>query len=137
VAAAKWPGQWDKKGHFKVVLRQGVEKEGKDGFDENNVFLNSKSKNKPAVLDKDNRPLPDNNTKVYGGCYVDASIRLWAQDNKHGKRINAELRIVRFNRDGEPFGDSVPVDASKELGGPAYDPVSSDAGGTSGADDLV
>jgi hypothetical protein len=38
--------------------------------------------------------------KVYSGCYVNASIELWAQDNKFGKRINATLMGVQFLRDG-------------------------------------
>lgn len=28
---------------------------------------------------------------VYSGCYVNARIELWAQDNANGKRVNAKL----------------------------------------------
>jgi hypothetical protein len=136
VASDKWPTKWQEKGYFKGVLRQGVEKEDKDGYGPDCVFFNAKSKTKPLVLDVDNKPLPDNNTRVYAGCYVDVSIRLWVQDNEFGRAIRAELRIVRFNSDGEPFGDSAPVNAVAELGGPAYDPISNDAG-NNGTDDLV
>jgi hypothetical protein len=41
---------------------------------------------------------------IYSGCYVDASIELWAQDNQYGQRINAQLRGVTFRRDGDAFG---------------------------------
>jgi len=132
VAADKWANKSTEKGYFKGVLRQGVEKEDKDGYGPDVVFFNAKSKTKPAVYDIGNKPLPDNNTRVYAGCYVDVSIRLWAQDNEFGRAIRAELRIVRFNSDGEPFGDSIPADVTNELGGPAHDPVANDAG-----DDLV
>jgi hypothetical protein len=39
--------------------------------------------------------------KPYSGCYVNAVIELWAQDNKFGKRINASLMGVQFLRDGQ------------------------------------
>jgi hypothetical protein len=41
---------------------------------------------------------------IYSGCYVDASIELWAQDNQYGQRVNAQLRGVMFVRDGDAFG---------------------------------
>ncbi len=41
---------------------------------------------------------------IYSGCYLDVTIRLWAQDNKWGKRVNCALRAVKFNCDGEPLG---------------------------------
>lgn len=42
---------------------------------------------------------------MYGGCYVDILINPWYQDNKYGKRVNANLRSVRFRKDGDPFGE--------------------------------
>ncbi|QJI52225.1 DNA binding protein [Cronobacter phage JC01] len=41
----------------------------------------------------------------YGGCIVSALINPWVQNNSYGKRINANLKAVRFVRDGEPFGE--------------------------------
>ncbi len=35
---------------------------------------------------------------------VHAVVRLWAQDNAFGKRINAQLQGVQFASDGEAFG---------------------------------
>ncbi|MWN55950.1 ssDNA-binding protein, partial [Escherichia coli] len=37
------------------------------------------------------------------GCYVNAVIDIWAQDNNFGKRINASLGGVQFLRDGDAF----------------------------------
>ena len=45
--------------------------------------------------------------KLYGGCYVNAAIRPWPQDNKHGRAIRCELIAVQFANDGEPFGEAV------------------------------
>lgn len=41
----------------------------------------------------------------YGGAIVSILINPWYQDNKYGKRINANLRAILFVRDGEPFGE--------------------------------
>jgi len=41
---------------------------------------------------------------IYAGCYVNAIISLWAQDNTYGKRINAQLEGVQFCNNGEPLG---------------------------------
>lgn len=43
---------------------------------------------------------------IYPGCYVDAKIQLWAQNNKWGSRINAQLISIRFAADGESLSDS-------------------------------
>lgn len=45
--------------------------------------------------------------KLYGGCYVNAAIRPWPQDNKHGRAIRCELIAVQFANNGEPFGEAV------------------------------
>lgn len=41
----------------------------------------------------------------YGGCWGNTLIRPWWQDNKFGKKINANLLAVQFLRDDEPFGE--------------------------------
>lgn len=42
---------------------------------------------------------------IYGGCYVAVLFKPWWQNNKYGKRVNANLLAVQFMRDGEPFGE--------------------------------
>ena len=64
----------------------------------------------------------------YSGCYVNASIELWAQDNNYGKRINASLRGVQFYRDG---------DAVAGGGGPASEDEFDDLAEGADADNLV
>lgn len=46
---------------------------------------------------------------IYPGCWVNVLIRPWAQNNKHGKKINANLIAVQFVKDGERFGEG-PID---------------------------
>lgn len=52
-------------------------------------------------------PLAEEDGVLYGGCYVNAIVDVWAQDNtsdRGGKRINCELLGVQFVKDGEAFG---------------------------------
>lgn len=88
---------------------------------------NTSSDTKPQVIDKDTSPLTKADGKPYGGCYVDASVEVWAQDNSWGKRINAKLRWVQFRSDGDSFSGGVPV---------SQDEFSSIADGAA-ADDLM
>lgn len=50
---------------------------------------------------------------LYSGCYVNASVDIWAQDNKWGRRINAQIRGVQKLRDGDAFSAGRPADASE------------------------
>jgi outer membrane protein assembly factor BamB len=47
--------------------------------------------------------------KPYSGCYVNAKIDIWAQDNSYGRRVNAQLKTVQFVRDGDAFGGGAPA----------------------------
>ena len=58
---------------------------------------------RPTVVDRKGSPVTAADGLVYGGCYVNAKIQFWAQDNKFGKRVNATLLGVQFVRDGESF----------------------------------
>lgn len=52
----------------------------------------------------------------YGGCYVHATISLWTNEHpKGGKRVQANLRAIKFAKDGEPFSSVAPVDADNEF----------------------
>src|SRR3990167_2507339 len=66
-----------------------------------NYYLNAGNLIRPLVLDSNKAPLTAADGKPYSGCYVNAIIEVWAQDNQHGKRVNASLLGVQFVRDGE------------------------------------
>jgi hypothetical protein len=94
--------------NHKICLLDGDLKEW-DGF-AGNMFVSAGGKNRPLVVDADpNRILTEADGRPYSGCYVNASIEVWAQENKHGKRINAQLRGVQFVRDGDAFGGGAPA----------------------------
>lgn len=84
-----------------------------DGY-EGMFWITSSNRQRPVVVNRDRTPLTEADGVIYAGCYVNANITLWVQDNQYGKRINANLRSVQFVRDGEAFGVE-PVDAEEEF----------------------
>ncbi len=107
IGEAKWGAKWPviKKGieaKDALALHNGDSKAEYDGY-EGNFFISARNKTRPVVIDRDKTPLVEADGKPYAGCYVNASIELWAQDNNYGKRINASLRGVQFLKDGEAF----------------------------------
>lgn len=116
--ADTWKGKAP--GSLKTCLRDGAEKDHLDGYTEEVMFLSASSEKRPSVVKRDLTPLVAEDGMPYAGCYVVATIRLWAQDNQYGKRVNAQLRAVMFYKDGEPFGEK-PIDASSEFSGVAVE----------------
>lgn len=85
----------------KICLKDG-DASGRDEYEGHYTIKASNSK-RPKVIDRDKSPLSEDDGKPYSGCYVNAVIELWAQNNGYGKRINANLLGVQFAKDGEPF----------------------------------
>ena len=77
----------------------------RDGM-EDKMIIKSSTKKRPLVLNRDKTPVSEDDNIIYAGCYVNAIISLWPQDNQYGKRINASLEGLMFNGHGEPFGSS-------------------------------
>lgn len=96
---------------LKVCLRDGAEK-AYDGFGPETVFFTASNETRPLVIGRKREPLDQADGVIYAGCYVNASVDLWAQDNQFGKRINASLAGVQFFRNGEAFGGGRPADVS-------------------------
>lgn len=81
----------------------------------NMVYLtaNSNADRPPKIFRADGTAIDNGNTmerqqyarKLYGGCYVNAVVRPWVQDNQFGRAIRCELVALQFAGDGEPFGE--------------------------------
>jgi len=119
VAKAKWGERAGKiyeglKAKDNLCLHDGDTKAEYEGF-EGNVFISCAAPEggRPTVIDADKTPLTEKDGKIYAGCYVNASIEIWAQDDANGKRINARLRGIQFYRDGDAFGGGRPADADE------------------------
>lgn len=89
----------------KICLKDGdtVEYDGYQGH----YSIKAANRKRPLIIDADKSPLTEDDNRLYAGCYVNAIIELWSQNNSYGKRINANLLGVQFAKDGEPFGDGV------------------------------
>lgn len=92
----------------KTCLHDGDLKDQYAGF-EGMLYVSARSKTRPLVIDVNKAPLTAKDGKPYAGCYVNASIELWAQDNNYGKRVNASLRGIQFLRDGDAFAGGAPA----------------------------
>lgn len=79
-----------------------------DGFADM-FHLTGSNDSRPLVVDRDKTPLTQSDGRPYAGCFVNAGIDLWAQDNAYGKRINATLRWVQFVKDGNSFTGAAPA----------------------------
>lgn len=106
--------EFKKKIGFKSCLRDGNEKSDLEGYGDGKSFLTASNKARPGVVDRKLNPIAESDGILYAGCFVNATIRLWVQDNQYGKRVNAQLRAVQFVKDGDSFGVGV-VDATKEF----------------------
>jgi hypothetical protein len=103
----------------KFALKDGdvVEYDGYAGC----MSLKAANKKRPTLVDKNRSPVTEEDDILYAGCYVNAIVDFWAQDNSFGKRINSNLLAVQFAADGEPFGGGGSVASPDE-----FDDVSDD-----------
>lgn len=100
-----------------LCLKDGdVEKPDDEGY-AGCWYLSSSSDRPPDVRDriKDAKGrwavlTEKDKDRIVGGFYVNSVTRLWWQDNDFGKRVNASLEVVQFNREGARFG-AEPTDA--------------------------
>jgi len=101
----------------KKPLHDGNEKDDKDGYGDDVMFITAKNDKPPIVVDQDpSVALTAISGKPYGGCYVNAVIRIYAYAAGEGYTagVSASLEAVQFAKDGPAFGAG-PVDAEKEF----------------------
>lgn len=114
---------------------RGEEKVNKKNFQPydgyaGNVFITAGRDSAPQMIQADGSAVDPANTmayqalarKMYGGCRVNAAVKPWAQDNKHGRGIRCDLIAVQFAADDTPFGEGT-IDASKLFGAVAATPA--------------
>lgn len=118
----KWgdKSKWPKLKPEKVFIRDG-DLEDWDGYEGNYyVSANAQLQDKPAVVTNRKNSKgwipaePGGAGAPYSGCYINMTIVVWAQDNEHGKRVNAQLKALQFREDGEAFG-AAPSDPNDDF----------------------
>jgi hypothetical protein len=96
----------------KKCLRRGDGNLDKAGAVRNgyagNMYITARNKARPVVVDRNRTPLGEADGKPYGGCFVNATVDIYAHDKPGlGKRVDATLLAVQFVQDGESFGGGV------------------------------
>lgn len=74
-----------------------------DGYEEC-WSLKASANARPNIINRDRSQLSEDDGVLYAGCYVNAIIDVWVQNNSWGKRVNANLYGIQFLKDGEAFG---------------------------------
>ncbi len=59
---------------------------------------------RPVLLSRSADPVAEDDNLFYAGCFVNAKIGAWVQDNSYGKRINGNFSVIQFVKDGEALG---------------------------------
>lgn len=102
------------KGNIKpadLFFRDG-DQAGKEEYEGTWYIAASESEDHPPTLLKPNKlECKKSDDLIYSGAVVNVIIRPWKQDNKHGRKLNANLLVVQHKSHGEKFGNaSAPVD---------------------------
>jgi hypothetical protein len=107
-----------------VCLHDGNDKAEKEGYGDEVMYLVAKSDTRPAVVDQKVITVAEEDGKIYGGCFVNATIEIyaWTHKSSGNKGVSAQLRAVQFAKDGPSFGGGGPIHAEDE-----FEPVSDDA----------
>ena len=100
VREEKWGKKQPKIKGDRICLREGDSDEDEtDGM----MICTASNLKRPLTLDENGDEVVEADDVIYGGCYVDMIIRVWAQDNDYGQRVNASLEGVKFRKDGQAF----------------------------------
>lgn len=118
-AEAKWPGKGaaaikSLSSQNRICFYDGDTRDEVDGF-AGHIVLNANTPHTqpPALVitrnGRNERLERESQSVIYGGCYVNMIVDLWAQDNQYGRRINAQLAGIQFVKDGDSFGGGRPA----------------------------
>ena len=104
----------------KKVYRSKKTGEPYQGFDGTHYLSARNAKTQPTVFNEYGDELKtkgDIEAKAFSGALVNASVEIWAQDNKWGRRINCSLRGVMLTGQGENFGGGSSPASADEFAG--------------------
>jgi hypothetical protein len=120
VAQAKWGEQWQTvfktlKSQDRIAYRDGNTKLDRDGNVQQGFAdmkaMSCRSYQKLMIIDRDGTTvLNEEDGRPYGGCYVSASIDIWAQQSSQwGRRLNCKILGLQFVKDGDAFAAGAPA----------------------------
>jgi len=91
---------------LKTPLRDGDLERPEDEAYADSYFLNANCSAKPGVVDKNLKPIMDQE-ELYSGCYGRASISFYAFNTSGNKGIACGLNNLMKTKDGESLGGRV------------------------------
>lgn len=101
----------------KKIYRSKKTGEPYQGFEGKHYLSARNAKTQPSVFNQYGEAITTKDAierQAYSGAVVNASIEIWAQDNKWGRRVNCSLRGVMLTGEGENFGGgSTPAGADE------------------------
>jgi hypothetical protein len=104
--------KWDSVDAKTAPVRDGdIVRPDSDGF-EDAYFLSAKRVTKPLLMDQAKNKLTEDHGILYSGCYVYASVEIYASKGKN-PGVFVELRWVQKFRDGDAFTGGTPVSQSE------------------------
>jgi hypothetical protein len=106
VGKEKWKDQW-------AAVKKALTASDKLALHDGDTRAQYAGYEGTLVIDRDKTVLIAADGRPYAGCFVNASLEIWAQSNGYGKRINASLRAVQFVKDGDSFGGGTPANADE------------------------
>lgn len=89
-------------GNIKLPLRDGDIDRPDDEAYSNSYFINANSKDRPQIVDKNVKPILDQD-EFYSGCYGKASITFYAFNSNGNKGIAVGLGNLQKISEGEPL----------------------------------
>ena len=84
---------------LKHPVHDGDEKEDDEAF-AGKYYVNCKSRRQPEVVDQSVQPILDPD-EVFGGCYVNVTVGLYAYDQEGGKGVGVGLNNVQLIEKGD------------------------------------
>lgn len=112
VAKGMWKDKSDEMlaalmGQDRIALHKGdTSKPGEDAY-KGMFYVSGNSKNRFTIVETRNGknvPLLPSDGRPYSGCWVNAIVGIWAQQNKWGKRINCQIQGIQFLAHDTAFG---------------------------------
>lgn len=104
----------------KKVYRSKKTGEAYAGFENAHYLSTRNSKTQPTVYNEYGEAVvgkSDIERKAFSGAIVNASVEIWAQDNKWGRRVNCSLRGIMLTGEGQSLGGgSAPAGADEFAG---------------------
>lgn len=88
--------------NLKLPLRDGDIDRPEDEAYKDSYFVNANSKDKPSIVDKNVKPIMDQD-EVYSGCYGRASITFYTFNQNGNKGVACGLGNLQKLSDGEPL----------------------------------